>query len=171
MTYIDSETENENESIIMDEDDEIYEEDCDFLDADKGDRMYYIGLSGYVKRQNQTILLSSISSKTFMRHDGDDVLQYLVDYSAVDVLNHNATPSIQILQLHIDGKHTYNVVNKTFWLKMVQRSWKRVYAQRQSVINTRKNPLSLIQRQCTGKWNNRLPSIRGMVKNSRDSPN
>ena len=169
MTYIDSET--ETESIIMDEDDEIYEEDCDFLDADKGDRMYYIGLSGYVKRQNQTVLLSSISPKTFMKHDGDDVLQYLVDYSTVDIRNHSTVPSIQILQLHIDGKQTYNVVNKTFWLKMVQRSWKRVYAQRQSVIGTRKNPLSLLRRQSTGKWDNRLPSIRGMVKNSRDPSN
>ena len=169
MTYIDSET--ETESIIMDEDDEIYEEDCDFLDADKGDRMYYIGLSGYVKRQNQTVLLSSISPKTFMKHDGDDVLQYLVDYSTVDIRNHITVPSIQILQLHIDGKQTYNVVNKTFWLKMVQRSWKRVYAQRQSVIGTRKNPLSLLRRQSTGKWDNRLPSIRGMVKNSRDPSN
>lgn len=164
MTYLDSESETENESIIMNEDDEIYEEDCDFLDADKGDRKYYIGLSGHVKRQNQTILLSSISPKTFMKHDGEEVLQYLVEYSAVDIRNHCTTPSIQILQLHLDDKQTYNVVNKTFWLKMVQRSWKRVYAQRQSAINSMKNPLVLLRRQSTGKMDTRLPSISGMVK-------
>ena len=162
MTYVDSES--ETESIIMNEDDEIYEEDCDFLDADKGDRKYYIGLSGHVKRQNQTILLSSISPKTFMKHDGEEVLQYLVEYSAVDIRNHCTTPSIQILQLHLDDKQTYNVVNKTFWLKMVQRSWKRVYAQRQSAINSMKNPLVLLRRQSTGKMDTRLPSISGMVK-------
>ena len=162
MTYVDSES--ETESIIMNEDDEIYEEDCDFLDADKGDRKYYIGLSGHVKRQNQTILLSSISPKTFMKHDGEEVLQYLVEYSAVDIRNHCTTPSIQILQLHLDDKQTYNVVNKTFWLKMVQRSWKRVYAQRQSAINSMKNPLVLLRRQYTGKMDTRLPSISGMVK-------
>ena len=164
MTYVDSESETETESIIMNEDDEIYEEDCDFLDADKGDRKYYIGLSGHVKRQNQTILLSSISPKTFMKHDGEEVLQYLVEYSAVDIRNHCTTPSIQILQLHLDDKQTYNVVNKTFWLKMVQRSWKRVYAQRQSAINSMKNPLVLLRRQSTGKMDTRLPSISGMVK-------
>jgi hypothetical protein len=171
MTYVDSESETDTESIIMEEDDEIYEEDCDFLDADKGDRMYYIGLSGHIKRQNQTILLSSISPRTFLKHDGNDVLRYLVDYSTVDIQTHNTTPSIQILQLHIDDKQTYNVVNKTFWLKMVQRSWKRVYAQRQSVISSRKNPISLHHRQSTGKWGARLPSIYGMVKKSCDYPN
>ena len=147
-------------------DDEIYDEDCDFLDADKEDKHYYIGLSGYIKRQHQTILLSSVSPGTFVKHKTSDVLQYLVDYSATDVRCVNKNPKVQILQLHVDENAVYNVVDKTYWLKLVQRSWKRVYAQRQTVINARKSPDSMLYRQSTGKWDTRLPSLRDMFATS-----
>jgi hypothetical protein len=141
---------------LSDSDDEIYDDDCDFLDADKEDKHYYIGLS------LEAILLSSVSPGTFFKYNTSDVLQYLVDYSATDVRKVNADPKVQILQLHVDENAVYNVVDKTYWLKLVQRSWKRVYAQRQLVINARKNPRSLLHRQTTGKWETRIPSIRDM---------
>jgi hypothetical protein len=141
-------------------DDEIYDDDCEFLDADKEDKHYYIGLSG------QAILLSSVSPRAFFKHNTSDVLQYLVDYSATDVRRVNKNPKVQILQLHLVDNLVYTVVDKTYWLKLVQRSWKRVYAQRQTVINARKSPKSLLYRQTTGKWDTRLPSIRDMFATS-----
>ena len=41
---------------------------------------------------------------------------------------------------------------KTHWLRLVQRSWKKIYKQRQEIIRFRMKPSSLIKREMTGKW-------------------
>lgn len=54
---------------------------------------------------------------------------------------------------------------KTFWLRLVQRAWKRVYQQRKEMIRKRMNPLLLLKRVQSDKrseWNKTLPGIVGM---------
>jgi len=55
---------------------------------------------------------------------------------------------------------------KTFWLKVIQRSWKRVYKMRKLIMQMRCRPDSIMYRQISGKWPtncNFMPSIRGMI--------
>ena len=55
---------------------------------------------------------------------------------------------------------------KTFWLKLIQRGWKKIYKQRMTVQQKRRMPQSLLYRQITAKWPddcNYMPSIRGML--------
>lgn len=57
-------------------------------------------------------------------------------------------------------------VIKTFWLKLIQRAWKKIYQQRKFIHQKRSNPTSLLYRQITAKWPdncNYMPSIRGML--------
>lgn len=57
-------------------------------------------------------------------------------------------------------------VIKTFWLKMVQRAWKKIYKLRMIIQQKRRTPSSLLYRQLTAKWPvecNHMPSIRGML--------
>ena len=58
----------------------------------------------------------------------------------------------QILQLHISEDGTYNVIIKTFWLRIVQRTWKRIYRERQEIWKKRRNIIALRQREITGKF-------------------
>jgi len=54
---------------------------------------------------------------------------------------------------------------KTFWLKIVQRKWKKIYAIRKNIENERKSIHSLKYRERHGKWPphiNYMPSIIGM---------
>ena len=56
-------------------------------------------------------------------------------------------------------------VLKTFWLRIVQRAWKRVYQQRKEIIRKRMNPLVLLKRQENSKrseWNKTMPGLKGM---------
>lgn len=51
---------------------------------------------------------------------------------------------------------------KTFWLRIVQRTWKKIYKQRLHIIQLRKTPASLFYREVHGKWPpmcNRLPGL------------
>lgn len=41
---------------------DIYDDDGEFMDAEKTNGSYYIGLAGYVENQSEPILLSSISA-------------------------------------------------------------------------------------------------------------
>jgi hypothetical protein len=47
--------------------------------------------------------------------------------------------NIDIMQLQITDDLTYNVVLKTFWLKIVQRTWRKIFNQRQKIIEIRKS--------------------------------
>ena len=55
---------------------------------------------------------------------------------------------------------------KTFWLKIVQRCWKRVYKERKNILDKiLRNPILLINSQSNPKWNIKIPSIYGMFWN------
>ena len=58
-------------------------------------------------------------------------------------------------------------VIKTFWLKIIQRTWKKIFKIRQHLIKRRFRPDSIIYMQTTGKWPEEcvhLPSLRGMIQ-------
>lgn len=55
---------------------------------------------------------------------------------------------------------------KTFWIRIIQRAWKRVYKQKKEVIAKRCNPQTILHFQRTGYWPsncNYMPTIRGLL--------
>jgi len=61
----------------------------------------------------------------------------------------------------------YIAILKTFWIRLIQRTWKRVFVERKNVILKRKLLSSLKYRQLHGTWPkscNYLPSLYGMLK-------
>jgi hypothetical protein len=56
---------------------------------------------------------------------------------------------------------------KTFWLRIIQRKWKKVFQERKNMTRNRLSISSLHTRQITGKWPKeyeQLPGLRGMLK-------
>jgi hypothetical protein len=116
----------EIQSIIAD----IIADEYDIQNDDKQHLKYYIGVC--MEDDDGSLLLgTSISLQTFFRYDIEYIERYL-DYD-------NAPNEIVIMQLHISNELVYNVVLKTFWLKIVQRTWKRIFNQRQKIIQIRKS--------------------------------
>ena len=74
--------------------------------------------------------------------------------------------NLQIGKIHyLKGDECVCVI-KTFWLKLIQRSWKRVYKMRKLIMQRRCRPDSIMYRQFSGKWQDNckfIPSIRGML--------
>lgn len=155
MTFYDYDTDADEDSVS----DAIFEMDENFMDADKQNSSYYIGLPGFLASQNQLLLMNSISPGAFFKHDHDAVLKYLVEYSTSRIHN----PTLHILQVHVDDHQAYNVTIKTFWLKLVQRSWKRVFKERQQMIEQNKNPRIVQNRSLGNASRPKLPSIRGLL--------
>jgi hypothetical protein len=56
---------------------------------------------------------------------------------------------------------------KTFWLRIIQRKWKKIFTERQRVNSLRNQPFYLHYRQANGKWPescNYLPGLDGMLQ-------
>ena len=77
------------------------------------------------------------------------------------------------IQLHIakviylSGSECVAIL-KTFWIKIIQRTWKKIYKTRCTVIALRKSPVSLFYRERHGKWPDNclyLPSLQGLLSN------
>ena len=69
------------------------------------------------------------------------------------------------LQIKLDTGETVAII-KTFWLKLIQRAWKRAYKRRQFVINGRKQIASLHCMRLTGFWPVQyrvMPTLKGLL--------
>jgi hypothetical protein len=57
-------------------------------------------------------------------------------------------------------------VLKTFWIRLIQRTWKNVMRRRATIIQKRTNPHALYNRQITGNWPSECsiyPGLKGML--------
>lgn len=55
---------------------------------------------------------------------------------------------------------------KTFWLRIIQRKWKKVFKHRNEIIKLRCNPSNLRHREIHGKWPSNcdnFPTLNGML--------
>ena len=67
----------------------------------------------------------------------------------------------------LPSQHTIAII-KTIWIKIIQRKWKKVYAERNRIMKTRMLYSSLKTREITGKWPascNYLPTLYKMLSN------
>ena len=145
--------------------DEIYQDDSHHVYSEKQHDHYYIGLAKRTYTDGRDILLmvNSVSPFVFFQYGFERIRRYLAQYSIVRVEN----AKIHIMKLCILDDGTYSVVLKTHWLRLVQRHWRKVYAERKRVIKGRRNLLNLRYREIHGKYSygfNHLPSLRGMMR-------
>ena len=76
-------------------------------------------------------------------------------YFTIDIFEMKCLPTWEIIG-----------VKKTYWIKMIQRRWKKLYKERLNIISKRKHPEALRYRQIHGKWSpelSNLPSIRDII--------
>ena len=156
----DSELSNDFELDIVVEN--IFDREERFLDEDKLDGHYYIGLPCLMLSRREWILQIAIQPKTMLSNKMNDVMRYLIDYSVTRIRG----PKLHIMKLDISNTGAYNVVLKTYWLRLVQRTWKRVFKERIQFVNNCKTPGSILYRQTHGQWeNNRnFPGLKGMLR-------
>jgi len=100
------------------------------------DNNYYIGYYTFLDNENKLLMVNKIHPKTFMKFNSDLISKYFFWYSGMVF---NIYPKIDILQLQIDSEYEqYTVIIKTFWIKIIQRTWKRIYSERKKYLEHRK---------------------------------
>ena len=79
------------------------------------------------------------------------------DYIKVDIADVEELEGGEIVAYH-----------KTFWLRIIQRKWKKIYKERREIIEKRKRAKTLNMRSLYGKWPKGLcniPKLCGMLNN------
>jgi hypothetical protein len=143
--------------------DRIYMDDIDFIDEPKRHGHYYIANAFCYGMYY--LLGICISPRVFFHYQYQDVVQYMYEY--IIHYKWNAIPkrSIDIIQLYIVN-NSYRAVIKTYWLRLIQRHWKRAYAERKRVINLRQTIRNIMYRQVHGRHlygANYMPSLNGLL--------
>jgi len=122
---------------------------------------YYIGSSKYIKRENILLLTKKINIRTFLKYNSNDIQKYFYWYSGIYIA---PNPSIHIIKVDIQSDGVYTCILKTFWIKIIQRLWKKTYRNQQQYISSMKT-LQNIRMNELGKRPNigAYPSLRGML--------
>ena len=80
------------------------------------------------------------------------------------VMDHLAIP--QIGETMILPGDEMVVILKTVWIRLLQRTWKKICARRREILRKRCKPHSIQERERSGAWPNDcrdLPGLRGMM--------
>jgi hypothetical protein len=115
----------------------------------------YIGTSAWDAGAHIHILLNTIQPRTIFRHSWKHVVEYLYYYS----LMKKRTTLPQILQLIILSDDTFAVCDKTIWLRLVQRRWKRAVQQRRAFVQS----YSVVGRELGQLRLRHVPQLRGLM--------
>lgn len=67
--------------------------------------------------------------------------------------------------IYLSGGELIAII-KTFWIKLIQRTWKKIYKQKKEIIEKRKSLQSIMSREINGKCKitpTTIPSLKGML--------
>lgn len=137
---------------------DICDEEDDFIDEPRVNNQYCIGLCGRPLFQSKILLLSCVSAKTFLKYKLDDILLYLIQMS---LTLWRGRPKINILKISINERGEYVAITKTFWLKIIQRKWKKIYKERCDILKKMKSLVYLRNRE-TNSISTYYPSLSGL---------
>ena len=146
--------------------DDIIEDENEYYEIDKQHNQYVIGL--FALKNRRCILSVCVSTATFYKYNYDSIMNYCISNSPY----YSSIEKLEILKIRIGRQGEYYVLIKTHWLKLIQRTWKKIYKKRQEQLFARRNCLSLKHFEIRGRYSeglNSLISIRGMLNGLRNS--
>ena len=161
--------------------DRIFMEDQDYVDSEKENNSYVIGTCYTCRGMDiflEDIYLSlAISPSIFYKYSYPLITEYLGAYGGdnavfigfLNPLARERKPQIEIMQmkLKMEGQFCHNiVVMKTFWLKIVQIKWKKIFHERKQVLKERMKIDSHKYFEMHGKYPygcHSLPRYQGML--------
>ena len=82
------------------------------------------------------------------------------------IVSHKSYLQAQIAECIMLPSQEMIAIIKTFWLKIIQRKWKKVFQERQTIWKKRMQPDVLMKYQMSRQWTPEtavLPSIRGLL--------
>jgi hypothetical protein len=132
----------------------MYDLEKDFLYSDKNNNQYVIGFHSIEDKFSVAcegkiqIFDSGFSAKTFFKFSYNEVFLYLFYNS----LKYCPNYKIDIIKIYINEDGVHVAITKTFWLRLIQRKWKKIMKLRENLRLQRGKLSSQIYFQTYGKY-------------------
>jgi len=175
--------------------DNIDDDEYEYSINDKQTGDYCIGLTynSYNDNNNRSlsrspcVILSSISSESFLKYNFITLLLYLINnlfyiinidallelyisrnrrynsdfvVTVKDTLSLFSNYKVNIIEVYIDPRDsTYNAIIKTIWLKLIQRKWKKIFEERKQILMNRTKVSSILYKQIKGRYPDGMNSL------------
>lgn len=140
---------------------ELNEREDTYISTEKETGRYYLGTPRYIPGNEHIILEISVSARTFLEFQYHDIMTYLSQYS---IHPRRFIEYCDIIQLKILENGDYSCIIKTYWLRLIQRTWKRVYQKKREYIKKIQCIHSLKRRSIYGRFGHGpTPSLKGML--------
>jgi len=97
---------------------------------------------------------------------GTNFIKHPTIRNYTNIINRNNYIKAEIGQCIILPTQEEIAILKTFWLRIIQRKWKKIFAERKQIILNRMHPDALYFRRVYGKWPedcNYFPGLKGML--------
>ncbi len=156
----DDETDNESVNDLDDTDDDIEYEDVIYEPEEVSKTKYNIVHCVKLKYlKNHYIALIRFKQLNM------DVIN---DYSNIYPLINPNKLRLEIAEcIYLSSGYCVAII-KTFWLKLIQRKWKKIYQERKICLSRRANPNALKYKEIHGTWPLyclTYPLLKGMLRN------
>jgi hypothetical protein len=125
---------------------------------------YFIGIHKYIPDENILLLINRVLPTTFFKYPIDVIYKYFFWYSGIYINMNPRPPPIEIIQVYVLADDTYTCVLKTYYIKIIQRRWKKIYRERKQYILERSS-LKNLWNYSIGKrtCKNSFSGIKGLL--------
>ena len=144
----------------------LYDDDEIHIDSEKETNTYYIGdvYKNRLKHDEPILIHTSISPKFLLKYKFETVEFFLENMEYMESGYNSLYKNIEIFKTAPDYVETGSIILKTYWLKIIQRVWKKIYKKRIEWQNKSINPIALRHREINGRnMYGHAPTIRGML--------
>jgi len=159
----------EDVSIPYSENLHIYEDDINFI-QDEATQMAFddisedidnnligydgiqIGTYKYIKRSKQFLYIMDVPPVTFLKYNSYMISKYFYWHSSFYIAENPPIDLIKLYEADEPGSPfpaVYCVI-KTFWIKIIQRVWRRVFRERMRILRGRSTIASIRYRELNG---------------------
>jgi len=105
-------------------------------------------------------------SAYYLSYAGADPHPFIRNYKYIISRNEYIQPHIAEV-IYLPSGECVAII-KTFWLRIIQRAWKRVFKERRRICRIRQRSSSIRHREIHGQWSSdckHFPSIQGLLCN------
>lgn len=141
----------------------IYEQEQEFTQTEITHGKIYLGCYSFQIHINLKINIvygCVISINSFLNYNGTLIGIYLTEYDTTTI--RNEISNIDLLKLYIKPNGDCFIVVKTFWIRIIQRVWKRIYKENVYKNNLRKTIASLRYFEVNGKYIKSARNVYGL---------
>ena len=91
-------------------------------------------VGSYIRLESRLAYASGLDGRTFFKYSAENVHQYLLE-NCIFKVRRRTFASMRILKVMVMKSGEYEVVDKTYWLRLIQRCWRSRLAKHKANIN------------------------------------